>query len=796
MATTSTGLGGDNELTGTDGADKIVAGGGDDTIDGSAGSDFLNAAGGNDTIIYDEYDYKILGGGGIDTLWFTGSGQSLNLGWNFVSGIEKLLLDGGGGHWVTFTAADIVRVSDTDQMIITGGKTNHIDPGTGWTFGGFTTDQQSSIFTNGLAKIIVSNLVSIDGYSNNASISSVGDRTLQEDGADGLTPLDGTLTASGTIYVSDQNAGQDFLFDIITTDGPQLGSFSLGQVSTSGVHSYSYTYTLDNAKVQELAEGDTAVDRFTVTAYDGKTYTLDFTSIGRNDLATISDVSNGEVIEDGAVNPDGMLMAFGTMTIRDPDQGESRFNSGVLTGSFGGKLAIDAEGTDNGDGSYTYWYTYTISNDSVQVLSPTEIREDKFTVYSADGHTSTTLTIEIHGLNNDITGTQGNDTLVGGAGPDEIRGLGGSDLVFGGAGDDRLFGGDGDDYLLGEDGNDYIDAGTGINALDGGLGNDTIYGSEGSDTVAGGGGNDLVYGNGAGDEIHGGDGDDQIHGGDGNDYLLGEGGNDYLNAGTGSDTVAGGDGDDLVYGNGAGDEVHGGDGDDQLYGGDGNDYLLGEGGNDYIDAGTGINALDGGLGNDTIIGAEGSDTVAGGGGNDIVYGNGAGDEIHGGDGDDQIFGGEGNDFLFGEAGRDSLDGGNGDDYLDGGDGVDFFTGSPGNDTMIGGAGADHFTLFLNLAGSTLITGGANTDVIHLNSLGTNNHITITDFDSSDFTFSSDYLDLRGLAVGSLSDLSLVKDATQDNLYDLKLNTGNTQITVLSLVGTGLTMDDLVGNITI
>ena len=72
------GAGADN-IYGLNDADSIIGGDGDDRIQGGAGNDFINAGGGNDTIIYDEADYKILGGGGIDTLWFTGRNQALDL---------------------------------------------------------------------------------------------------------------------------------------------------------------------------------------------------------------------------------------------------------------------------------------------------------------------------------------------------------------------------------------------------------------------------------------------------------------------------------------------------------------------------------------------------------------------------------------------------------------------------------------------------------------------------------------------------------------------------------------------
>ena len=834
MATSTTSVSGDNDLTGTDCADKIIAGGGDDTIDGGGGRDFLNAGGGNDTIVYDEADYKILGGGGIDTLWFTGSGQSLNLGWSTlsISGIEKLLLGGGGGHQVTLTAADIVRVSDSDQMIITGDKTNHIDPGAGWTFGGLTADGQSQILVHGLARLIVSLPVEVEGFSNNADISVSTPPPLQEDGL---------LYCDGTITVTDPNAGQGLLLGLPIGIGQPSGSLTtslLQPYSPDGPAVYSYHYSISNSLVQSLGVNESLTEKFQLQSVDGKVECAEFVISGRNDkpvfvdpasalitpptikelpgsdpgaestelqyvsgtyyvrdaditdvlslfspaedsigtfghistslsptdvagvyavhwqfsytdaalaeiqdgwnrqlsyqievtddhssplrtnlrltfsgsndVAVIGNPSDASVTEDQNVGTDGMLTAIGTITISDRDYSESRFASGELTGSFGGALSIDPSGTDNGDGSTTYEFTYKIANSSVQTLSPSDLRGDLFTVYSLDGSASKNVSIAINGFNNDITGTDAGEQLFGGDGPDEIRGLGGDDAIFGGKGDDRLYGGDGNDYLLGQDGNDYLEAGTGISALDGGAGNDTIIGSDSSDTVAG------------------------------------------------------GDGNDIVYGGGTGDEIHGGAGDDRLYGGDGDDYLLGEDGNDYLEAGTGISALDGGAGNDTIIGSDSSDTVAGGDGDDVIYGGGGDDDIRGG---------------------------NGNDSIDAGAGSDVIVGNGGNDTLIGGDGNDHFTVGL-VAATTSITTGTGTDTIQIALLFPTSQITVTDFDVGAPAAGGDILDLRGIHIPGMANLSLAQTPGSADQFKLIYDTGGAAFTLLTLVGNNLTMAGL------
>ncbi len=101
----------------------------------------------------------------------------------------------------------------------------------------------------------------------------------------------------------------------------------------------------------------------------------------------------------------------------------------------------------------------------------------------------------------EITGTQGNDTLTGSEGMDTIRGLGGDDLLLGrqlddvlrgnagndtlrgGAGFDSLSGGQGDDWLYGENGDDFLNGNLGDDRLFGGLGGDRFALSRGNDRI-------------------------------------------------------------------------------------------------------------------------------------------------------------------------------------------------------------------------------------------------------------------------------------------------------------------------
>jgi VCBS repeat len=395
MADTS-GTSGDDIINGSTRSDKLIGGAGNDTLDGGTGSDFLNAGGGDDTIVYDEADYKILGGGGFDTLWFTGQQQKLDLRNNkIINGIEKLWLDGGGGHSVWFTAADIVRLSDNDQMIITGDAGNRIYPGSGWSFAGLTSDGSSQILTNSGATLIVSLPVYVEGFSNNASLAVNGVTSLTED-----SPLEASvLMASGTLTVTDLNAGQALLLDnagsLFTPVGSTKGTLTVtlddsASGSGSTFQSYNYVYQINNADVQYLGAGTTLEEIFTVKTIDGSILDLKFVTTGVNDPALFGAPTNTVVTEDLNGGDTTVLQAIGKITVTDVDEGEGTVKTTFTSAQDNlGTLALQSDGS----------YIYSVSNNAVKYLGANLSKEDSFDIFSADG-TPNTLRFTINGINN------------------------------------------------------------------------------------------------------------------------------------------------------------------------------------------------------------------------------------------------------------------------------------------------------------------------------------------------------------------------------------------------------------
>lgn len=319
MATT-TSVSGSDSLTGTDGSDKLVGGAGSDTLNGGEGSDFINAGGGNDWIIYDQDDYKILGGGGIDTLWFTGSKQNLNFGTQAINGIEALWLYGDGGHTVSFSAADIVRVSDNDRMTILGGQSSTVTfADTGWSWDGLVNGQNQ--FSNNGATVIVDRTVNVDGFSYNATFSFVGASRLSVE--EDKRPDE--LFAAGQIKVIDPNQGQAMLLpSMVTTfffnpSDPLSSRLTIDNPDAFG--NYKYTYYVKNSTTQSLGAGDERHESFLVETVDGTLLELKFTIIGANDApeltGTPASLINGAENKNYTISVEDLLLGFTDKDVGD-----------------------------------------------------------------------------------------------------------------------------------------------------------------------------------------------------------------------------------------------------------------------------------------------------------------------------------------------------------------------------------------------------------------------------------------------------------------------------------------------
>ncbi|WP_275910252.1 MULTISPECIES: VCBS domain-containing protein, partial [unclassified Aeromonas] len=161
----------------------------------------------------------------------------------------------------------------------------------------------------------------------------------------------------------------------ITASPDALGSLSITADGT-------WTYNVDNSKVQYLGKDETKVETFTVQSVDGTPHIVTITITGVNDGSVQISGSDdaGGVTEDLNVSTAGLLSDSGQLKISDVDGADEvafKTDAASITASPDalGSLSITADGT----------WTYNVDNSKVQYLGKDETKVETFTVQSVDG---------------------------------------------------------------------------------------------------------------------------------------------------------------------------------------------------------------------------------------------------------------------------------------------------------------------------------------------------------------------------------------------------------------------------
>ncbi|WP_324040397.1 VCBS domain-containing protein, partial [Aeromonas dhakensis] len=298
----------------------------------------------------------------------------------------------------TLTESGILSVTDVDgadeAKFVSGNGTPSagalgslsITEGGAWTYN--VDNSKVQYLGEGETKVETFTVASVDGTTHTVTITITGvnDSAViggTDTGAVTEDETNPTLTETGTLSVTDVDGADEakFVAGNGTPSAGALGSLSITEGGT-------WTYNVDNSKVQYLGEGETKVETFTVASVDGTTHTVTITITGVNDAAEITGTDIGGVTEDES-NP--TLTETGTLTVTDVDGAdEAKFVAGNGTPSAGalGSLSITEGGA----------WTYNVDNSKVQYLGEGETKVETFTVASVDG-TTHTVTITITGVN-------------------------------------------------------------------------------------------------------------------------------------------------------------------------------------------------------------------------------------------------------------------------------------------------------------------------------------------------------------------------------------------------------------
>src|SRR5262249_7324916 len=154
--------------------------------------------------------------------------------------------------------------------------------------------------------------------ANDAAV--IGDPTVH-DVTEDVNVVNGNLTASGTISISDADQNQASFQTTVTGAQGKLGSLTL---HANG----NYTYTLPHSAVHFPCANHTKCDIFTVTATAATTKQILSLNDALPNAAVIGDPTVHDVTEDvNVVN--GNLTASGTISISDADQNQASFQTTV-----------------------------------------------------------------------------------------------------------------------------------------------------------------------------------------------------------------------------------------------------------------------------------------------------------------------------------------------------------------------------------------------------------------------------------------------------------------------------------
>ncbi|WP_454694060.1 retention module-containing protein [Achromobacter aegrifaciens] len=336
---------------------------------------------------------------------------------------------------VDVNGVDVTKATNANPVSLTTGKgtlkITGYDPATGKLTYTYTEKGKSQDHSHGKDSVhddFTVTAKNAGGHGSSGSLTIQITDTAPEAKPDTASVTeDKTLEATGNVITG---TGADAVgADATTVVGVAKGSANPnkaieGDVNTevNGVYGKitihadgTYTYTLNNSdpRVNALGQGDKLSDVFSYTIRDSdgdfSTTTITITINGTNDVPVMTNDFRS-VTEDVNVTG-GNLTVKGAVTITDPDAGQSTFNTDTLklassthAGGALGVIVMKADGT----------YTYNVNNAAIQFLKAGESIVETYTVASADGSATSTITITINGVNDAPTTVDGSANLEAG----------------------------------------------------------------------------------------------------------------------------------------------------------------------------------------------------------------------------------------------------------------------------------------------------------------------------------------------------------------------------------------------
>jgi VCBS repeat-containing protein len=247
-----------------------------------------------------------------------------------------------------------------------------------------------------------------------------------------ITPTPGPAveTTSGSITFSDVETADTHTASFTPDGSGYVGTFSLDPVSESGGSgSLAWHYSVDNADIQFLAQGQTLVQTYTVMVADNHgastPQTVTIAIDGTNDAPTaVSENVITDVGPNGTVDIQPWALASNDT---DPDTTDHVFVNNIVS-STGGTATpfFDVFFTD--DATLGGSFTYTTSDG-----------------HATSGNAATATVINNATTATTLTGTSGDDIIIATNGTESLSGGGGNDVLIGNDGAHTMSGGSGND---------------------------------------------------------------------------------------------------------------------------------------------------------------------------------------------------------------------------------------------------------------------------------------------------------------------------------------------------------------
>ncbi|WP_457266143.1 beta strand repeat-containing protein, partial [Pseudomonas sp. P5_C3] len=228
----------------------------------------------------------------------------------------------------------------------------------------------------------------------------------------GAVTEDGTTMTSGSFAFGDVDLADHTHVASVSAPANALGTLvaSVSDESTGdAVGSVGWSYTLNNSAAQNLAEGQTKTEVFTVTLTDdfGATVSkaVTITLTGTNDAPTVTAAE----IESGAVIEDGTTVAGGSFAFGDVDLADHAHVASVSAPAGAlGTLVASVSDESTGDAVGSVGWSYTLNNSAAQYLAEGQTKTEVFTVTLTDDFgaaVTKAVTITLTGTNDAPTVT-------------------------------------------------------------------------------------------------------------------------------------------------------------------------------------------------------------------------------------------------------------------------------------------------------------------------------------------------------------------------------------------------------